>query len=171
MPEKQGNKKKQDCDPETHRLIKIRKDITMRGNDDNIKEITQFINKTARRIRTKKFVKGLNKQTNKWYFVKCTKKGYPPKYTKMRNLDGNIVNDRERAETLANYFEQRQWHNTRQVPPEHNTPSNHLLETNQNTRTDDFDIQELEHAINPLKKNKSPGQQRITAERKNILWN
>ena len=59
----------------------------------------------------------------------------------MRNLDGNIVNDRERAETLANYFEQRQWHKTRQVPPEHNIPSNNLLETNHNTRTDDFDIQ------------------------------
>ena len=35
----------------------------MRGNDDNIKEITKIIKKTARRIRTKKFVKGF-KETN-----------------------------------------------------------------------------------------------------------
>ena len=70
-------------------------------------------------------------------------KGYTPKYTKMRNLDGNLVNDRERAETLATYFEQRQWHKTRQTPPEHNIPSNNLFETNLNIRTDDFDIQEL----------------------------
>ena len=82
----------------------------------------------------------------------------------MRNLGGNIVNDRERAETLANYFEQRQWHKTRQTPPEDNTPSNQQMETNRNSRTDDFDIQEMEQAINSFKKNKPPGQSRITAE-------
>ena len=69
------------------------------------------------------------------------KKGYTPKYTKMRNLDGNLVNDRERAETLAKYFEQRQWHKTRQTPPEHNIQSNNLFENNLNIRFDDFDTQ------------------------------
>ena len=81
------------------------------------------------------------------------KKRYTLKYTKMRNLGGSLVNDRERAETLANYFEQRQWHKTRQTPPEHNIPSNNLLETNLNIRTDDFDVQELNFAINSLKNN------------------
>ena len=66
----------------------------------------------------------------------------------MRNLDGNLVNDRERAETLAKYFEQRQWHKTRRTPPEHNIPSNNLFETNLDIRTDDFDAQELNFAIN-----------------------
>ena len=60
----------------------------------------------------------------------------------MRNLDGKLVIDRERAETLATYFEQRQWHKTRLTPPEHNIPSNNLFETNLNIRTDDLDIQE-----------------------------
>ena len=36
MPDNRGTKRKQDCDPEIQRLIKIRKDITMRGNGDNI---------------------------------------------------------------------------------------------------------------------------------------
>ena len=58
MPDNREIKRKQDCDPETQRLIKTRKDITMRGNDDNLKEITKLIKKTARRIRAKKFVKG-----------------------------------------------------------------------------------------------------------------
>ena len=70
-------------------------------------------------------------------------KGYTPKYTKMRNLDGNLVNDRERAETLATYLKQRQWHKTRQMPPEHNILSNNLFETNLNIRTEDFDTQDL----------------------------
>ena len=74
----------------------------------------------------------------------------------MRNLDGHFVNDRERAETLANYFEQRQWHKTRQIPPEHNIPSNNVLETNQNIRTDDFDIQELNLAITLSKTTSHP---------------
>ena len=78
----------------------------MRGNDENTKEITTIIKKTARRIRTKRFVKGFKE--NRWDLIKNIKKGYTPKYTKMRNLDGNLVNDRERAETLAKYFEQRQ---------------------------------------------------------------
>ena len=91
----------------------------MRGNDDNVKEITQIIKNTARRIRTKKCVKGFKE--NKWDPIKNTKKGYTLKYTKMRNLDGNLVNDRE-AETLATYFEQRQWHKTRLTPPGHNIP-------------------------------------------------
>ena len=122
----------------------------------------QIIKQTARRIRTKTVVKGFKENT--WDIIKNTKKGYTPKYTKMRNLDGNLVNDRERAETLANYFEQRQWHKTRQTPPEHNIPSNNLLETNLNIRTDYFDIQELHFSTNSIKHNKSPGQNRVTAE-------
>ena len=101
---------------------------------------------------------------NKWDLIKNTKKGYTPKYTKMRNLDGILVNDRERAETLANYSEQRKWHKTRQTPSEHEIPSNNLFETNLNIRTDDFDAQEVTFATYSLKNNKSPRQSRVTAE-------
>ena len=68
MPDNRGTKRKQDCDPEIQRLIKIRKGITMRRNDDNIKEITTLIKKTVRRIRAKQFVKGF--EENKWDFVR-----------------------------------------------------------------------------------------------------
>ena len=112
------------------------------------KKSQTIIKKTARRIRTKKFVKGFKE--NKWDLINNAKKGYTPKHTKMRNLDGNLVNDRGRAETLAKYFEQRQWHKTRQRPPEHNSPSNNLLETNLNVRTGDFDIQELNFSRNSV---------------------
>ena len=57
-----------------------------------------------------------------------------------------------------------QWHKTRQTPREHNIPSNNLLETSLNIRTHDFDIQELNFSINSLNNNKSPGQNRVTAE-------
>ena len=66
----------------------------MRGNDDNIKELLKPSKRTARRIRAKKSVKGFKE--NKRDLIKNNKKRYTPKYTKMRNLDGNLVNDRER---------------------------------------------------------------------------
>ena len=84
----------------------------------------QPLDESAQRDSSKnsKKTNGISQRTPK-------KDTYTPKYTKMRNLDGNLVNDRERAETLATYFEQRQWHKTRQTPPEHNIPSNNMLET------------------------------------------
>ena len=38
IPDNKVHNRKQDCDPEILRLIKIRKEAVMRGNDDNIKE-------------------------------------------------------------------------------------------------------------------------------------
>ena len=64
MPDNKGYNTKQDCDPEILRFIKNWKDV-MRGNDDNIKQNTKIIKKTARRIRTKKFVKGLKKRVTR----------------------------------------------------------------------------------------------------------
>ena len=61
----------------------------------------------------------------------------------MQQFDGNLTNDRGRAETLTNYFEQRQWHKTRQTPPEDNVPSSQLFELSQNIRIDDFGLQEI----------------------------
>ena len=58
MPDNKGHNRKQYCDPEILRFIKNRKEVVMRGSDDNIKEITKIIKKTVRRIRTNKFVKG-----------------------------------------------------------------------------------------------------------------
>ena len=45
IPDNKVHNRKQDCDPEILRLIKIRKDVVRRGNGDNIKEITKIINK------------------------------------------------------------------------------------------------------------------------------
>ena len=122
IPDNKVHNRKQDCDPEILRPLQIRKEAVMRGSGDHTKEITKIITKhTGRRLRTKKSVKGF--KVNKWDLIKHIRKLYTPKYTKMRNLDGNLVDDRERAETLAKHFEQRQWHKTRQPPPEHNTYS------------------------------------------------
>ena len=48
MPDNQGYNRKQECDPEIFRPINVRKDIIMRGDDDNIKEITNKQSATKR---------------------------------------------------------------------------------------------------------------------------
>ena len=72
IPDNKVHNGKQDCDPEVFRVLKICKEVVMRGNDDNIKETTKIIQTNARRIRTKKFVKGFKE--NKWDLIKNTKK-------------------------------------------------------------------------------------------------
>ena len=63
IPDNKTPNRKQDCDPEILRLINIRKEVVMTGNEENIKEISKVIKKTARRIRTKKMSKD-SKKTN-----------------------------------------------------------------------------------------------------------
>ena len=119
MPDNKGYNRKQSCDPETLRFIKIRKDVVMRGNDGNVKEIPQITKKTARRIRTKKIAKGFKENT--WDLIKNSKKDTHLN-TQRCETSMEILLMTERAGTLANYLEQRQWHKTRQIPPEDNTP-------------------------------------------------
>ena len=40
IPDNKAQSRQQDCDPEILRLINIRKEVVMRGNYDNIKDIT-----------------------------------------------------------------------------------------------------------------------------------
>ena len=37
------------------------------------------------------------------------KKGYAPKHTKLKDMQGRQVHDRLRANTFADYYEQKHW--------------------------------------------------------------
>ena len=63
----------------------------MRGNDDNIKEITKHIKKTARRIRTKQFDKGFKENT--WDFVKYIKRDLRLNTQRYKISKGKVVNE------------------------------------------------------------------------------
>eukprot|EP00972_Heterocapsa_arctica_P047213 6964880-Heterocapsa_arctica.AAC.1 len=53
---------------------------------------------------------------DKWDPIELYKKGYIPNHTKLKNLHGQLVNDRQRPDTLADYYEKTQWSNSRHVP-------------------------------------------------------
>eukprot|EP00972_Heterocapsa_arctica_P055951 8252783-Heterocapsa_arctica.AAC.1 len=46
-----------------------------------------------------------NFQNDKWDPIKMYKKGYIPKHTKLKDLEGQLVNDRKRPDTFAEYDE------------------------------------------------------------------
>eukprot|EP00972_Heterocapsa_arctica_P022803 3356853-Heterocapsa_arctica.AAC.1 len=53
---------------------------------------------------------------DKWDPIKLYKNGYIPKHTKLKNLQGQLVNDWQRPDTFADYYEKVQWKNPRNVP-------------------------------------------------------
>jgi len=95
----------------------------------------------------------------------------------LQNLHGNLVESNERAETLAEYFEQVQWGNQwEQLPP----PENHFL-TKATLQLDPgpFSGDELEQVLRKLKRGRASGEDGVlpdfwlslseNAEAKNVL--
>ena len=152
--------KRQDCDARLRRIINDRKSATMRHDDVTVKRLTRELKKLARKIKTEKLISELS--DNKWDPVKMHKKGYTPKHTKLKDLQGRQVHDRLRATTFADYYEQRHWtieHEDREdISEEPIWPTNEEVETNEIT------AKELDEAIRKLKNNKAPGPDEIPAE-------
>jgi hypothetical protein len=48
-------------------------------------------------------------EKDNWNEVKSTKKGFIPKHTRIKHLDGRVARSDERPDILADHFEQVQW--------------------------------------------------------------
>eukprot|EP00972_Heterocapsa_arctica_P073817 10897389-Heterocapsa_arctica.AAC.1 len=94
---------------------------------------------------------------DKWDPIKLYKKEYIPKHTKLKNLDGKLVNDRQRPDTFAEYYEKIQWHNPRNVPITQGIKTTTLFQTMANINTAPIELEELEDVIRKFKNNKAPG--------------
>ena len=79
----------------------------MRHDDVSVKRLTRELKKLARQIKLEKLLSKLS--DNKWDPVKMHKKGYTPKHTKLKDLQGRQVHDRLRVTTFADYYEQKHW--------------------------------------------------------------
>ena len=97
-----------------------------------------------------------------WDPVKIQKKGYTPKHTKLKNIHGQQVHDRMRAETFADYYEYEHWAEDMVDRPEITDTPIHPV--NEEVETGDINKQELEVAIRKLKNNKAPGLDEIPPE-------
>ena len=73
-----------------------------------------------------------------------------------RNEDGRIVNDREKADTFAEFYENKQWKREREAPAEqgiNRTP----LRGARDIKTEPVTMKELKGVIHKFKTNKAPG--------------
>eukprot|EP00972_Heterocapsa_arctica_P090495 13352344-Heterocapsa_arctica.AAC.1 len=106
---------------------------------------------------------------DKWDPIKLYEKGYIPKHTKLNNLHGQLVNDRQRPDTFADYYEKVQWSNSRNVPITQGINTTPLFPTMANVNTLPIYIEELEDVIRKFKNNKAPGPSGVPIEAIKLL--
>ena len=95
-----------------------------------------------------------------------SKKGYVAKFTNLRNERGELVNDRRRPDTFADYFEKVQWARNNDIDQQRQEAPDvePLYETEPDVKQDTFTMEELDGAISRLKNNKTPGPNGVTSE-------
>ena len=130
------------------------------NDNEEVKRLTKELKKKARKIKLEKNLSEL--KDNNWDPVKMHKKGYTPKHTKLKDLDGNQVHDRLRAETFAEYYEKQHWAETNEIRPD--IEQNNIFAINNEINTGEITLTELSEAIKRLKNNKAPGPDDVPAE-------
>ena len=149
--------KKQDCDPEIATLIDKRLQAISQYNEEEAKQITKSNKKMATQKKT-------NVQLNEFYAgnrisVKRARMGFIPGHTELRNQRGEIVNDRLRADTFAEYHEEVHWApNNTQNDPEFDVKQEPIYTTRNEINIGRITAEELDQAIKQLCKTKqTPG--------------
>ena len=99
-----------------------------------------------------------------WDPIKIYKKDYVPEHTKLRNLEGQLVNDKQRPYTLADYFEQVQLKNERQEPKLQGIKTTPFFDEPASVDTEEVSEEEIREIIKSLKNNMTPGPDRVTSE-------
>ena len=100
-----------------------------------------------------------------WTSVKRARMGFIPGHTQLRNHRGEIVNDRSRADTFAEYYEEVHWalDNT-QNNPDFDVKQEPIYTTCNDINTDEITTEELDLAIKQFKRNEAPGPDGTIAE-------
>ena len=143
---------------ETHPEIKAILDERQRAINDfdqrQVIRLTQKFKRKAKQIRSKRIIDSFEEGTSDP--VKLEKTDFVPRHIRIRNEGGRIVNDREKADAFAEFYEHKQWRCEREEPAEqgmNRTP----IRNAQDINTEPVTMQELKEAIHKFKKNKTPG--------------
>ena len=126
--------------------------------------ITRLPKRRARKIRTEEQI---NKFKDwEWDPIRYFKKGYVAKFTNLKNERGELVNDRMRPDTFADFLEKVQWARNNDIDQQRQEAPDvePLYDTEAEVKQDPFTKGELNEAISRLKNNKTPGPNGATPE-------
>ena len=105
--------RKRDCHPELERLVACRQIALEQDDGEEAKRITRLLKRRARKIRTEEQISKFKDW--EWDPIKYFKKRYTAKITNLKNERGELVIDRMRPDTFADYFEKVQWARNEQI--------------------------------------------------------
>ena len=97
----------------------------------------------------------------KWQGVKDLKRDSQPQFVRLRNLDGQLVAPKDRAESIADYLEKRHWSNPIYKDLQRND-SIHALQDSFNTAA--FTVAEFDAAPKTIRNNKQAGPDKLQME-------
>ena len=99
-----------------------------------------------------------------WDPVKYYKHIFVANFTNLQNERGQLVNDRMRPDTFADYFQRVQWARNHEIDQQQQEDPAPIYDTEAEVKQGRFTKEELDKAITRLKHNKTPGQNRVTSE-------
>ena len=102
-----------------------------------------------------------SKENPNWKAIKELKQLYTPNYTKLKNIKGERSLLCKRADTIAEYLEQKHWQ-ANESPPMYQRNKIHKDKVSFNER--DYSIEEFETCVNKTNNRKAPGPDKIQNE-------
>ena len=93
------------------------------------------------------------------------------KFTNLKNERGELVNDRMRPDTFADYFEKVQWARNNEIDQQRQEAPDieAISDTEAEVKQGSFTKEELDEASSRLKNSKTPGPNGVTAELVKLL--
>ena len=149
---------------ETWQKIEARLAAHESGNLQEVNILSQQIKMLARRDKrraTLSSIRELPGQREKWVGLTRMKKDYQPQFIHMKNLRGDYVAPKDRAEAIATYLETKHWTNESNFPVEN---MDQIQDVAHLFNTDSFTFGEFKEALSSTKTNKQPGPDLICME-------
>ena len=133
----------------TWNLIQKRQNEHQNGNSQAVEQLNNEIRRGARKDRKDALLNSLRELPDareKWQGVKELKRDPAPKFIRLRNLQGQLVAPKDRAETIAEYLSLKHWRNPVHQILQRDTPLYTLQDA---FNTDEFNMAEYNAASNP----------------------
>ena len=182
LTKKEAPIKKDYITKETEELIQLRQ--SMRNNhtqglqigdewiDD--RSLTKKIKKSIKKDKKNNLLDSINK--GEWAEIKYVRKGFMPKFVRLTDSDGHVLESAKRPDALADFFEDKIWGGLySEAEKEHINPNDRFFGKDviypepAVIRTDPYDMTELKRVLRKMKKKKTPGPDLVSMDMFKIM--